>query len=330
MVLKIIYFAMSVSLVLSIIIIPLIIPYMKRLKYGQSIRDEGPKSHQSKSGTPTMGGIVFSVVTFITVVCFYSFYNRGLIQLNINTWILILVPLFGYALIGFIDDYLIIVLKNNQGLRPKVKFLLQILIAGIFFYLYVVQEYSTVIYFTKKISIDLKWFYGILIFFMLVGGTNSVNLTDGLDGLAAGLSSFTIATYTFIAYINKQYDVMLFGAAILGSILGFLIFNSHPAKIFMGDTGSLTLGAAIATMAILTKWELLLMLVGGVFVLETLSDILQVFYFKKTKGKRLFKMAPLHHHFELSGYKESTVVLIFYLLGFIFNLIGIVIVLVNT
>jgi|SRR5690554_781394 len=330
MVLKIIYFGMSVSLVLSIIIIPLIIPYMKRLKIGQSIRIEGPKTHQSKTGTPTMGGIVFSVVTFITVFLFYSFYNRGLINFNINIWVLIFVPLFGYALIGFIDDYLIVVRKNNNGLKARTKFFLQIFIAGLFFYLYLVQGYSTAIHITKNFIIDFKWFYGIITFFMLVGGANAVNLTDGLDGLAAGLSSFSIATFTFIAYINGQYDLMLFGAAILGTILGFLIFNSHPAKIFMGDTGSLTLGAAISVMAILTKWELLLILVGGVFVLETLSDILQVFYFKKTKGKRLFKMAPLHHHFELSGFKESTVVLIFYFMGFVFSLIGIVIVIVNT
>jgi phospho-N-acetylmuramoyl-pentapeptide-transferase len=330
MVLKIIYFGMAVALVLSIIIIPLIIPYMKRLKFGQSIRLEGPASHQNKSGTPTMGGIVFSLVTLVVVLLFYLFYNRGLIEFNLTNWTLIFVPLFGYALIGFIDDYLIVVKKNNEGLKPKIKFALQIIIAALFFYLYLKNDYPTEIYFTKSLYLDFKWFYGIIIFFMLVGGTNAVNLTDGLDGLAAGLSSFALATFTFIAYINQQYDLMLFGSAILGTILGFLIFNSHPAKIFMGDTGSLTLGAAISTMAILTKWELLLILVGGVFVLETLSDIIQVLYFKKTKGKRFFKMAPLHHHFELSGYKESTVVLIFYLCGLLFSLLGIVIVLANT
>ncbi len=327
MVLKIIYFGMFVSLVLTIIVIPIIIPFMRRLKYGQSIRIEGPAAHQSKAGTPTMGGIVFSVISFITIFLFYRFYNRDLIDFNLKIWTLIFVTLFGYALIGFIDDYLIIVKKNNNGLAPKVKFLMQIIIAGIFFYLYLAQGYSTKIWLTDDFSIELKWFYGILTFFILVGGTNAVNLTDGLDGLAAGLTSFTISTFTFIAYLNEQYDVMLFGAAILGTILGFLIFNSHPAKIFMGDTGSLTLGAAISLMAILTKKELLLILVGGVFVIETLSDIIQVLYFKKTKGKRLFKMAPLHHHFELSGLRESSVVLLFYIFGLIFSLIGIAIVL---
>ncbi len=329
MTLKIIYFGMFVSLILTILIIPIIIPYMKRLKFGQSIRKEGPLSHHIKSGTPTMGGVVFSIVTAITVLLFYQFYNRGLIDFNVKNWILLFVTLFGYAFIGFVDDYLIVVRKNNNGLSPKLKFILQIFIAGLFFYLYLRQGYETEIYLTTEISLDLKWFYGILTFFMLVGGTNAVNLTDGLDGLAAGLSSFAISTFTFIAYLNGQYDLMLFGAALLGSILGFLIFNAHPARIFMGDTGSLTLGAAMATMAILTKYELLLIIVGGVFVIETLSDIIQVIYFKKTKGKRLFKMAPLHHHFELSGFRESSVVLLFYIFGFIFSLIGVCIVLIT-
>lgn len=330
MILKIIYFGMFVSLILTVLIIPMIIPYMKRLKFGQSIRKEGPVSHHIKSGTPTMGGIVFSIVTLITVILFFGLYNHDLIDLNMKTWILIFVPLFGYGFIGFIDDYLIVVRKNNIGLKPKMKFILQISIAAIFFYIYLMQGYSTEIHLTNKISFDFKWFYGILTFFMLVGGTNGVNLSDGLDGLAAGLSSFALSTFTFIACRNGQYDLMLFGAVILGAVLGFLIFNSHPAKIFMGDTGSLTLGAAIATMAILTKYELLLILVGGVFVIETLSDILQVLYFKKTKGKRLFKMAPLHHHFELCGYRESTVVLMFYIFGLIFSLISVAIVILNT
>lgn len=328
MVLKIIYFGMLVSFILSIMVIPLIIPYMKKLKFGQSIRKEGPQSHLIKSGTPTMGGVIFSIVTLVTVILFYKFYNRGLINIDIKTWILLFVPLFGFSIIGYIDDYLIVVKKNNEGLKPIIKFLLQIFIAAIFFAFYLIQGFSTEVNFTNTFSLDFKWFYGILIFFMLVGGTNAVNLTDGLDGLAAGLCTFAISTFTFVAFITKQYDVVLFGSAILGTVLGFLIFNSHPAKIFMGDTGSLALGAAIASMAILTKYELLLIIVGGVFIIETMSVILQVFYFKKTKGKRLFKMAPLHHHFELSGFRESTVVLLFYSFGLIFSLLSIAIVLI--
>ena len=166
-----------------------------------------------------MGGIIFSLVTLVVVLLFYLFYNRGLIEFNLTNWTLIFVPLFGYALIGFIDDYLIVVKKNNEGLKPKIKFALQIIIAALFFYLYLKNDYPTEIYFTKSLYLDFKWFYGIIIFFMLVGGTNAVNLTDGLDGLAAGLSSFALATFTFIAYINQQYDLMLFGSAILWVIL---------------------------------------------------------------------------------------------------------------
>ncbi|MDF2698908.1 MAG: Phospho-N-acetylmuramoyl-pentapeptide transferase [Haloplasmataceae bacterium] len=326
MVIKILTFGMFVSLILTILIEPIIIPYMRKLKFGQSIRQDGPQSHLSKSGTPTMGGTVFSLVTLITVAAYFLIYNLGQ-DFNIKTWILLFVPLIGYGTIGFIDDYLIVVRKSNIGLKPKYKFIGQIVIAGIFFFLYLIEGFSTELFITQNFSIDLKWFYGILIFFMLVGGSNAVNLTDGLDGLASGLATFAIATYTFIAFMNNQLDVFLFGVALLGTVLGFLVFNSHPAKIFMGDTGSLALGAALASMAILTKQELLLILVGGVFVLETLSVILQVFYFKKTHGKRIFRMAPLHHHFELGGMKESSVVLMFYVVGFILSLLAIGIVL---
>lgn len=329
MITKTIIFGLLISFVLTIIIEPLMIPYMRKLKFGQSIRQEGPSSHQHKSGTPTMGGLVFSIVVFITVLIYFTVFKDNIINFNISTWILIFVPLFGYSLVGFIDDYLIVVKKNNIGLTPKIKFIMQIIIAGIFFFLYLTKGLSTEISFSNNIIIDLKWFYGILIFFMLVGGTNAVNLTDGLDGLATGLSAFAVSTFTYIAFIKGQYDIVLFGVCMLGAILGFLIFNSHPAKIFMGDTGSLALGAAISSMAILLKYELLLILVGGVFVIETLSVIIQVLYFKKTKGKRIFKMAPIHHHFELSDMKESQVVLLFYLFGFLFSCISILIVLLT-
>lgn len=327
MVTKIIFFGMFLAFVLSGIFIPIIIPIMHRLKYGQAIRVEGPESHYVKAGTPTMGGIVFSIGTFIVICLFFLIYQETLIEFNLKNWILIFVPVFGYALIGFIDDYLIIIRKTNNGLLIKQKLILQILIAGIFFYLYLKLGYSTRIYLTKNISFDFKWFYGILCFLILVGTTNAVNFTDGLDGLAGGVSSFAVATFTFIAYRNEQYDLVLFGSALLGVLLGFLIYNVHPAKIFMGDAGSLTLGASLSVLAILTKKELLLILVGGVFVIEALSVILQITYFKRTKGKRLFKMAPLHHHFELLGYRESTVVLIFYLAGLFFSIISILIVL---
>lgn len=329
MIFKTIFFGMLVSFILTILIEPLIIPYMKRLKFGQAIRKDGPQTHQVKSGTPTMGGILFGIVTFISFILFFTLINNDYITTNYKTWLLLFLPLFGYGIIGFIDDYLIVVKKTNDGLKPKMKFMLQVVIAAIFFFIYVNQGYSTEIYFTRYLVIDFKWFYGIVVFFMLVGGSNAVNLTDGLDGLASGLSAFAIATFTYVAYLTKQYEIVIFGSALIGTLLGFLVFNSHPAKIFMGDTGSLSLGAAISCMAILLKYELLLIIVGGVFVLETLSDIIQVAYFKKTKGKRFFKMAPLHHHFELSGMKESSVVLMFYAFGLLFSLIGIIIVLLT-
>lgn len=329
MIFKTIFFGMLVSFILTILIEPLIIPYMKRLKFGQAIRKDGPQTHQVKSGTPTMGGILFGIVTFISFILFFTLINNDYITTNYKTWLLLFLPLFGYGIIGFIDDYLIVVKKTNDGLKPKMKFMLQVVIAAIFFFIYVNQGYSTEIYLTRNLVIDFKWFYGIVVFFMLVGGSNAVNLTDGLDGLASGLSAFAIATFTYVAYLTKQYEIVIFGSALIGTLLGFLVFNSHPAKIFMGDTGSLSLGAAISCMAILLKYELLLIIVGGVFVLETLSDIIQVAYFKKTKGKRFFKMAPLHHHFELSGMKESSVVLMFYAFGLLFSLIGIIIVLLT-
>lgn len=329
MIFKTIFFGMLVSFILTILIEPLIIPYMKRLKFGQAIRKDGPQTHQVKSGTPTMGGILFGIVTFISFILFFTLINNDYITTNYKTWLLLFLPLFGYGFIGFIDDYLIVVKKTNDGLKPKMKFMLQVVIAAIFFFIYVNQGYSTEIYLTRNLVIDFKWFYGIVVFFMLVGGSNAVNLTDGLDGLASGLSAFAIATFTYVAYLTKQYEIVIFGSALIGTLLGFLVFNSHPAKIFMGDTGSLSLGAAISCMAILLKYELLLIIVGGVFVLETLSDIIQVAYFKKTKGKRFFKMAPLHHHFELSGMKESSVVLMFYAFGLLFSLIGIIIVLLT-
>jgi phospho-N-acetylmuramoyl-pentapeptide-transferase len=322
---QLIVFALIVSLVLSVLVEPIIIPIMHRLKFGQSIRQEGPQSHYKKSGTPTMGGVIFGIVTLLTVMLYFIFFDD--LAFNIHRLFLLFFPLIGYGLIGFIDDYLIVVKKNNQGLRPLYKFLMQIVIAGLFFYFYLKQGLSTEIMFNRHLSLDLKWVYGMLIFFMMVGGSNAVNLTDGLDGLAAGLSSFAIATFTYIAFINKQYDIVLFGSSILGCVMGFLVFNAHPAKIFMGDTGSLALGAVLATMAILLKVELLLIIVGGVFVLETVSVILQVLYFKKTKGKRLFKMSPIHHHFELSGMSESQVVLMFYGMGVLCSIISLLMIL---
>lgn len=319
---QIIFFSLTVSLVLTMVIVPVIIPIMKYLKYGQSIREEGPQSHSKKSGTPTMGGIVFVLASVLTLVVYYLFYADSL-DANWNVFTLLFFPFIAFSIIGFIDDYLIVVKKNNQGLRPLVKIILEIIVAAIFFRIYLNLGYDTTLTLFKY-TVDLKWFYGVLIFFMLIGTANGVNLSDGLDGLAGGLSGIAIATFTFFAFKQGNVELMLSGGAVLGAILGFLIFNLYPAKIFMGDTGSLALGAFLASMAILLKNEWMLILVGGVFVIETLSVILQVTYFKRTKGKRLFKMTPIHHHFELSGLSETRVVLLFYLFGFLFSFMAII------
>lgn len=314
---QIIFFSITVSLALTMVMVPAIIPLMKYLKYGQSIRAEGPQAHHRKSGTPTMGGTVFLLATLLTLAIYYLFYARDS-SFNGSVFFLLLFPFISFGIIGFIDDYLIVVKKNNNGLRPLVKIILELIVAAIFFRIYLNLGYDTTLPFFGRL-IDLKWFYGVLIFFMLIGTANGVNLSDGLDGLAGGLSGIAIATFTYFAFKQQQIEAMLAGGAVLGAILGFLIFNLYPAKIFMGDTGSLSLGAFLASLAIITKNEWMLVLVGGVFVIETLSVILQVAYFKKTKGKRLFRMTPIHHHFELMGLNETRVVLLFYFFGFLFS-----------
>lgn len=318
---KMIYVTMVISLMITILIEPVIIPLMRRLKYGQAIRIEGPQHHRKKAGTPTMGGVVFVIATVTTVLIYYTFYNDYYFDYSFMRYVLLFLPFISFSVIGFIDDYLIVVKKNNLGLSPKIKLMMEILVAAVFFMLYLELDYSTAITLFGQ-TFDFAWFYGVVIFFMIVGSANAVNLTDGLDGLAGGLVAIAVATFTYVAFFEQQFDLMIVSSALLGSILGFLIFNMYPAKIIMGDTGSLALGAFLATIAILLKYELLLILVGGVFIIETLSVILQVLYFKKTRGKRLFKMSPIHHHFELSGLNESQVVLLFYTVGFILSFIS--------
>lgn len=316
-----IFFSITVSLILTMVIIPLIIPIMRHLKYGQAIREEGPGRHKAKSGTPTMGGVVFVIATLLTLLVYLLFYAPNF-DFNGQTFFLILFPFVTFSIIGFIDDYLIVVKKNNLGLRPLYKIMMELAISAIFFKTYLDLGFDTTLPLFGWV-LDLKWFYGVLIFFMLIGTANAVNLTDGLDGLAGGLTGIAIATFTYFAFRQESSEVMLIGGAVLGAILGFLIFNLYPAKIFMGDTGSLALGALLASLAIILKNEWMLILIGGVFVIETLSVILQVAYFKKTHGKRIFKMTPIHHHFELSGLSETRVVLLFYVFGFIFSFVAI-------
>lgn len=315
---QIILFTIIMGFLISVLISPIFIPFLRRLKFGQSIRDEGPKSHQKKSGTPTMGGlmIILSVIV-TTIVMSYKFAEP-----SVEMYLLLFV-MFGYGLLGFLDDFIKVVMKRNLGLTSKQKLIGQIIIAVIFYIIFKQYGFSSEIRIPgTELSFDLGWAYVILIIFMLVGGSNAVNLTDGLDGLLSGTAAIAFGAFAVLAWNQSQYDVAIFSVAVAGAVLGFLVFNAHPAKVFMGDTGSLALGGAIVTVAILTKLEILLVLIGGVFVIETLSVIIQVISFKTT-GKRVFKMSPLHHHYELTGWSEWRVVVTFWSVGLVFAILGI-------
>ncbi|WP_349410411.1 phospho-N-acetylmuramoyl-pentapeptide-transferase [Pseudalkalibacillus sp. SCS-8] len=306
------------SFIVAVVLSPIFIPFLKRLKFGQSIREEGPKSHQKKSGTPTMGGIVI-IVSLIVSTLLISLYF-GLFTIEIM--ILLFVTL-GYGIIGFIDDFIKVVMKRNLGLTSKQKLLGQLIIAIIFYFGMKQAGISTALSIPgTDLSFELGWFYVVLIIVMLVGASNAVNLTDGLDGLLAGTAAIAFGAFAVIASSKLDLGIALFCLAVVGSLLGFLVFNAHPAKVFMGDTGSLALGGAIAAVAILTKTELLLVLIGGIFVMETLSVMIQVVSFKTT-GKRIFKMSPLHHHYELSGWSEWRIVVTFWAVGLLLASLGI-------
>jgi len=304
--------------IIALVMGPIFIPFLKRLKFGQSIREEGPQSHFKKSGTPTMGGIIFLGSALLATIIGLLFWDG--FELN-STLIMLLLPLFGCSLIGFIDDFIIVVKKNNEGLRPKLKILGLFLIGAGFFYLYMTAGYSTVIN-LGIFSIDLLWFHGVWVLFMILAGSNATNLTDGLDGLLGGTSLIVFAVFGMIAQARGESTIALVCFIMVGALAGFLVFNLNPAKVFMGDTGSLGLGALMSAVVILLGHEWLLVVVGFIFVIETLSVILQVLYFKKTGGKRLFKMAPLHHHFELSGWSERKVVFVFWMVTLVMGMIA--------
>lgn len=306
------------AFLIAALISPILIPFLRRLKFGQSIREEGPKSHQKKSGTPTMGGVMILLAIIITSLVMTGKFSSP----TLETYLLLFVTL-GYGLLGFLDDFIKVVMKRNLGLTSRQKLLGQFIIAIIFYFFLNKMGFSTYIHIPgTSISFDIGWTYIILLIFMLVGASNAVNLTDGLDGLLAGTAAIAFGAFAILAWNQSQYEVALFSVAVVGAVLGFLVFNAHPAKVFMGDTGSLALGGAIAAVAILLKLEILLVIIGGVFVIETLSVIIQVISFKTT-GKRVFKMSPLHHHYELIGWSEWRVVTTFWLIGLLFAGIGI-------
>ena len=259
-----------------------------------------------------MGGIMILLSIIITTL----FIANQFLDMTVEVYLLLLVTI-GFGILGFLDDFIKVVMKRNLGLTSKQKFFGQIVISVIFYIIFQSFGFSTTIHLPIiHLSLDLGWFYLLFLVFWLVGFSNAVNLTDGLDGLLSGTAAIAFGAYAILAWSQNQYDIAVFCVAVVGSVLGFLVFNAHPAKVFMGDTGSLALGGAIATVSILTKLELLLVIVGGIFVIETLSVIIQVASFKTT-GKRVFRMSPLHQHFELTGWSEWRVVVTFWFVGLI-------------
>ena len=292
---------------------PVLIPYLHKLKFGQSIRECGPASHMKKSGTPTMGGLMM-LAALIIALLWGQFTPHVIIALVLTV---------GHAVIGFIDDYIKVVMKRNLGLTAKQKFLLQFILAGAYVYFAETHIHNTELWVPfVNMTVDLGWGYYVLAFLLLVGTTNAVNLTDGLDGLVSFVSLPVTMVFAFIAYMQGMLDLCGFSLGLTGACLGFLLFNRHPAQVFMGDTGSLALGGAVAAMALLTHTELLLVIVGGIYVAEALSVIIQVTYFRFSGGKRIFRMAPLHHHFELGGWKEVKVVRVFTAVSCVLSILG--------
>ena len=313
-------FVVMLSFILSIMLGFLIIPFLKKKKLDQILNRYLEETHKKKSGTPTMGGIIFIISTIVIISLLLIL---DIIELNYSL-IIVMFTFISYSLIGFIDDYLIIIKNNNNGLSESSKFVLQLFVAVIFFYLFMKAGNEPLLWIhTLNLRLDIGWLYGLFILFVLVASSNAVNLTDGLDGLAGGLSIIAFLTFGIISYdtgwLEGYESVALFCFSLVGSILGFLVFNSNPAKIFMGDTGSLALGATLGSIAIITRHELLLVLIGIVFVIETLSCIIQRTYYKFTK-KRLFLMTPIHHSFEKKGWEEHDIVKLFWIIGLIASL----------
>ena len=308
-----------VSLVVGLALGPLVIKKLKEFHARQEEREEGPESHKYKAGTPTMGGILILFALTVSVLFFNGAEPSKLMALFLT---------LGNGLIGFADDSIKAVKKRNLGLTAKQKLAGQAVISVIFcIALKVFVDMPTTVWIPfTDITVDLGMAYYLFVFLIIVGATNAVNLTDGLDGLAAGSSAITAVAYVVISVALGYGGIAIFGAALAGACLGFLFYNQHPAKMFMGDTGSLALGGGMAAMAILTKTELLLVIAGGLYVLEALSVILQVISFK-TRGVRIFKMSPVHHHFELSGWSEVKVVTVFWLFSALVAIIAIVTVL---
>ena len=308
------------SFSISVILCPIVIPFLKWLKFGQYVRDDGPKSHLKKAGTPTMGGLII----LISVVVTSSLYLRDYPEI-----LPVIFATVGFGLIGFLDDYIKIVMRRSLGLRAWQKLLLQLLVTIIFVYYYTQRlhyEMQMLIPFTGGIASGRYillpgWLFIPFLFFVMVGTVNGTNFTDGLDGLASSVTLLIAVFFTVVA-IGTGSTVAPVCAAVAGALMGFLVFNVYPASVFMGDTGSLALGGFVASTALLLKMPLYILIVGMIYLVEVLSVILQVGYFKITHGRRIFKMAPIHHHFEQSGWSETKVVAVFSIVTALFCLIA--------
>ncbi|MCI8618426.1 MAG: phospho-N-acetylmuramoyl-pentapeptide-transferase [Clostridia bacterium] len=317
---KVLLITFFISVVCGLITIPI----LKKLKVGQIERDDGPASHLKKQGTPTMGGIIMIITSIIVVTFTYIFLTMTGNEVVGKKLLPLLLITIGFGMIGFVDDFKKLVLKNTDGLKPKFKMLGLLIIAVVYvlFLVYGLQIGTDTYIPIIKTYIEIPvYLYIPLAIIVLIATTNAVNLTDGIDGLSSSISAIIITCLTVIGINNQIYEVSIFGSIIIGAVLGFLMFNLHPAKVFMGDTGSLMLGGVISGIALYLKMPLLLLIIALIPVLETLSVIIQVSYYKKT-GNRIFKMAPLHHHFELSGWKENKVVVIFSVITLIMCFIG--------
>lgn len=320
------------ALLITFLLGPYVVKLLTRYQVGQYIREDGPQSHFSKEGTPTMGGVLILFAVFVSTLFWADLTNEYI-------WLVVLISLC-FGGIGFLDDYLMLIKKKNKGLTVRSKFILQIAIAlvpAIFLYLNFRYNTRLNIPFFKTLTPDLYWGYILLALFIIVGTSNAVNLTDGLDGLAIGPATIAFGTFLLLSYLSGNAkiasylqipfvpgtgELSVFCGAMVGAGMGFLWFNSYPAQIFMGDVGSLSLGAALGTVAVITKNEIILVIVGGIFLIEALSVIFQVGYFKITHGKRIFRMAPLHHHFELKGWPEPKIIVRFWIIAVILSLIS--------
>ena len=293
-----------VSFAVSVLLGPVIIPFLRKLKVGQTIRDEGPQSHLKKNGTPTMGGILILLSVVVTSLLFVKDYPKI---------IPILFLTLGFGLVGFLDDYIKVVLKRSMGLRAWQKMALQIVVTGVCAYYllhYTDVSLAMKVPFMDGVYLDFGWMNIPILFVVVIGTVNGTNFTDGLDGLASSVTVL-VATFFTVVAIGTGSGIEPVTCAVVGALLGFLLFNVHPASVFMGDTGSLALGGFVAACAYMMQMPLFIVIVGFIYLVEVLSVILQVSYFKLTGGKRIFKMAPIHHHFELCGWSETRVVAVF-------------------